>query len=358
MDTFVARQDADVIIVGAGPAGLGLAIALAEAGARAPLLLEARGIGASFRNWPRETRLLTPSFPAEEYGVQDLNSVFPGRSPASFCGVEHLSGPEYADWLNEQAEKEGLRVDYPVEVKAVAPTGDGFELHTTAGPARCRCLVWATGEFFFPKRPLFPGSQFAVHYAEIDSWVGRPGERFVVVGGAESGIDTACALVQDGKQVTVLDCEGAWVQEQGDPSTVLSPRTRERLRDARPSNRLQLIPDARVTRIEEYPDGFAIFDREGRFYGTDAPPVLCCGFEGGATQIRDLWDWRQGRPCLTEHDESTRTPGLFLVGPQVRQPGEIFCFIYKFRTRFPRVTEQIQRRLASNTAAEAKGRFA
>ena len=50
-------------------------------------------------------------------------------------------------------------------------------------------------------------------------------------------------------------------------------------------------------------------------------------------------------PLLTGHDESTRTPGLFLVGPQVRHPGEIFCFIYKFRTRFPSVAQQISARL-------------
>ena len=59
-----------------------------------------------------------------------------------------------------------------------------------------------------------------------------------------------------------------------------------------------------------------------------------------------MFEWRDdGFPLLTEHDESTVTNGLFLVGPQVRQGDVIFCFIYKFRQRFAVVANQIARRL-------------
>lgn len=68
-------------------------------------------------------------------------------------------------------------------------------------PLTCRCLVWATGEFFFPRRTDFPGADFALHYADVESWSGWPGDR-AVVGGAESGIDAACHLINEGKQVT------------------------------------------------------------------------------------------------------------------------------------------------------------
>ena len=47
---------------------------------------------------------------------------------------------------------------------------------------------------------------------------------------------------------------------------------------------------------------------------------------------KKLFDWEKEKsyPLLTEDDESTRTPGLFLVGPQVRHDNLIFCFIYKY----------------------------
>jgi hypothetical protein len=51
------------------------------------------------------------------------------------------------------------------------------------------------------------------------------------------------------------------------------------------------------------------------------------------------------RAMLTEDDESTETPGLFVVGPSIRHEGVIFCYIYKFRQRFAVVAAAIGERL-------------
>ena len=40
-----------------------------------------------------------------------------------------------------------------------------------------------------------------------------------------------------------------------------------------------------------------------------------------------------------------KTKGLFLVGPQVQHDNDIFCFVYKYRQRFPIVAETIVRRV-------------
>jgi hypothetical protein len=68
--------------------------------------------------------------------------------------------------------------------------------------------------------------------------------------------------------------------------------------------------------------------------------------------ISDLFDWadQKAYALLTDDDESTKTPGLFLVGPQVRHGDLIFCFIYKFRQRFGVVANAIGRRLGLDTA--------
>eukprot|EP01047_Picozoa_sp_COSAG01_P049240 COSAG01_NODE_4863_length_4674_cov_3.016175_3_plen_285_part_00 len=52
-----------------------------------------------------------------------------------------------------------------------------------------------------------------------------------------------------------------------------------------------------------------------------------------------------GDAKLTKCDESTICPGLFLCGPQVRQDGQIFCFVYKYRQRFAVAVNEISRRL-------------
>ena len=57
----------------------------------------------------------------------------------------------------------------------------------------------------------------------------------------------------------------------------------------------------------------------------------------------------EGAPLLNKLDESTTTPGLFLVGPAVRHGDLSFCFVYKFRQRFGIVANAICRGLGRDT---------
>ena len=78
---------------------------------------------------------------------------------------------------------------------------------------------------------------------------------------------------------------------------------------------------------------------------SSTPPILCTGFDSSLKQIAPLFDWSNGYATLTQEDESTLTPGLFVVGPSVRHGDLIFCFIYKFRQRFAVVSNAIAQRL-------------
>ena len=50
------------IIIGAGPSGIGSMLALQRAGVDNVLLLEGNTVGSSFKKWPKQMRLITPSF--------------------------------------------------------------------------------------------------------------------------------------------------------------------------------------------------------------------------------------------------------------------------------------------------------
>ena len=123
---------------------------------------------------------------------------------------------------------------------------------------------------------------------------------------------------------------------------------------------------------------------------TPQAPVLCAGFVGSVAEgpVRDLFAWgaadddvvleagaeaedlvieevaaedapdakgsagggcAEGAPLLDEYDQSTKTPGLFLVGPAVRHGKLSFCFVYKFRQRFSIVADAIARGLGKDT---------
>ena len=50
----------DVIVVGAGAAGVGMGVVLQDLGVTNFTLLERHEVGASFRRWPQEMRFISP----------------------------------------------------------------------------------------------------------------------------------------------------------------------------------------------------------------------------------------------------------------------------------------------------------
>jgi thioredoxin reductase len=339
------EQAWDVIIVGAGAAGIGCAIVLHDLGVQRFTLLERHAVGASFARWPAEMRFITPSFMSNHFGMLDLNAVALGTSPAHSLQREHPSGPEYAEYLQALAAHWELPVQSGMEVHGVEPRGEGFLVHTSEGAMRSRFVVWAAGEFQYPRLHPFAGAEHCLHNSQVRSWAELEGDEFIVIGGYESGIDAAVSLCALGKRVRVLDGAASWESDSVDPSLALSPYTVERLEVALATGRVQLIGDAWVTRVEHSAEGYTVCTEDEQ-WTTPTAPILATGFEGSLRLVRELFEWNEaGQARLTSDDESTITPGLFVVGPAVRHEQVIFCFIYKFRQRFAVVARCIAERM-------------
>jgi putative flavoprotein involved in K+ transport len=328
----------DVVIVGAGPAGLGVGAALGRLGIDATIV-DRHGIGASFRRWPEGTRLLTPSFTGNVFGAVDLNAITFDTSPALTLNEEHPTGDGYADYLETVAKLEDLEVRTGVDVTDVTRTPDADHLVVEVrgdDPLLARHVVWAAGEAAYPRRAGFPGAERCVPTIEVRRWDAHPGSEVVVIGGYESGVDAACHLVDRGRRVTVLDRGAPWDVVDDDPSLTLSPYTHGRLRLALATGQLTLIGDVEVEAVTERSPGFTVHGEDGSAWHSDGPPLLATGFSGTLDLVRDRFDWTDdGHVVVTEEaDESTRTPGLFLAGPSLTHRGVSFCFTYKFRLRF------------------------
>ncbi|MEM8844874.1 MAG: NAD(P)/FAD-dependent oxidoreductase [Pseudomonadota bacterium] len=358
----------DVVIVGAGAAGIGMAMALKNIPSLHYTILERERIGESFRGWPAQTKFITPSFNSNSFGLADLNAVDASSSPAKFSGSEHLSGSQYAEYLSFIADSAKLDVMCGVEVQDVYPGQlGGFRLFTEQGEINTRFLIWACGEYQFPDLEPFTGGKLCLHYAQVDDWSKLQSGHYSVIGGYESAIDAAFNLLKQGHSVRLLIRQPTWdTPEISDPSLVLSPYSRERLRLIEASDKLEIVSQADIVEVsKKTANGFRIHAADGRHWDTIEPPVLGTGFMsgGGARQIAHLWQWgNNGHVKLSEIDESTITPGLFLIGPQVRQNKLIYCFIYKFRQRFAAIASEISHRLmidsvTANDSENAWGPF-
>ena len=244
----------------------------------------------------------------------------------------------------------------------------------------------------------FPGEHLCMHNTFVKSWAKLPGDDYIIIGGYESGVDAAVNLSRAGKECKILASTPCWSVKTDDPSTELAPYTASRLREVLApgfSPKPQLYAPLRVVSVEKVKEGGddsgyrvtaewkALEDAPeipnlrkfvNRDVGEEAQgevgstivlhtpnsPILCTGFEGSvAASASHLFDFTvdidkkggclEGAPVLTPYDESTKIPGVFLVGPAVAHGSLSFCFVYKFRQRFAIVAREICQGLGIDT---------
>ncbi|MEL6646463.1 MAG: NAD(P)/FAD-dependent oxidoreductase [Pseudomonadota bacterium] len=348
---LVMPEHVNVAIVGAGPAGLGVARVLRDLAIPDVWVLERGSIGQTFLDWPKHTQFLTPSFPGNVFGMTDLNAISFDSSPGWALKREHPSGRDYARYLDQAALAFDLNVHCSIDVSGLEPDGDCLVLRTNKGDIRADYVIWAGGQFGAPSDGGLVGSEHAWHYSKVPSWKDLPGQEAYVIGGYESGIDAAVGLVKAGKHVTVFDIDAPWDDGDKDPSRALSPFTHQRLRYARQTGMITLEGREEIVALEKEEGGVRILGGNGRSWLSPHAPILATGFKSGTMPVVQWFDYGDhGLPILTQQDESTALPGLFLVGPEVSHNGHLFCFIYKFRQRFAVVARAIAGRMGVDTS--------
>jgi len=332
----------DAIIIGAGAAGIGAGIALAHSGVGNFVIIDRGAVGSSFASWPDETRFITPSFPSNSIGMLDLNSIAVGVSPAYNMRIEHPNGSEYAKHLQDLAEFFELPVRENAEVVQITNTEGVFRVETNDWTISSKNVIWAAGEFLYPRLGGFTGSELCRHTATLANYSDLEGEDFLVIGGYESGTDAAYHLSKRGKKVTMFDKDDPWGLDASDPSTSLSTFTYERMREASFEEKVTLFPESAVTSVELLDGVYELKSDDGQVFRSKTQPLLAGGFDGSHTLVSNLFEKREdGFPLLNERDESTKVPGIYLCGPSVRHDNHDFCFIFKFRQRFAVVAQSI-----------------
>ena len=105
---------------------------------------------------------------------------------------------------------------------------------------------------------------------------------------------------------------------------------------------MELYPETSIQSVTQLDDLYEVTTHDGQKFQSPVPPLMAGGFAGSHQLVADLFAKRDdGFPLLSEDDESTIVPGMFLCGPTVRHDNQVFCFIYKFRQRFAVVAKAI-----------------
>ena len=331
----------NTIVVGAGSAGVGVSIVLKKMGIDY-VILEKDEVGSSFRKWPKESRLISPSFTGNFFNMPDLNAISPETSPAFNLRTEHPTGLEYAHYLDVVSYHYKLKIHHDVDVLTVAKNESGFTLFTNEGNYEAKYLIWAAGEYQYPKRKSFEGSELCKHFSDIASFSNLEGEERIVIGGYESGFDTVINLIKAGKKATLIDSSNYLEMISSDSSYALSPFTRDRIDGI--FDHLKYYENTRAVSVEFDGGSYTVITSDGEVLESKHKPINCTGFDTSISLVRELFDHNEKYPLVSEVDESTKTENLFLVGPQVKHRNALFCFIYKYRQRFAIVAREIAKR--------------
>lgn len=339
---MTTNRNYKVIVIGAGAAGVGLGVLFEKMGLQDYMILEKNKVGSSFDQWPLYTRFISPSFAGNAFNAFDLNAISPDSSPAYSIRTEHPSGKQYAEYLRLAVEHFGIKVTEQTDVTKIERQNEHFLLHSKDNVFKAQHVVWAGGEFQYPGTPEIDGAEHCVHSSKIEE---VSGDDVMIIGGFESGMELAIHLLSQDKKVTIIDTKAPWESHHSDSSITLAPHTVDRFQPYLGSKRLTFVANTKVNKVTKDSKGYYAHSDGGEPIFTPNQPILATGFAPLPEVVSSYFDNEAGIPILTENDESTTTPGMFLIGPKVRHGNAIFCFIFKFRQRLPIVAETIAERL-------------
>jgi len=231
------RECLDLVIVGAGPAGIS-----ASLGALSNKLnfvtVEQETLGGTVAHYPRGKLVMTAP----------VQMPMVGKIKFTETTKEQL----LAFWL-EIEKKTGVSIQYKERVEEITVQGDGYLVTTTKCSYRTRTVLLAIGRRGTPRKLGVPGEDLPkVVYRLIDAGQYR-GQDVLVVGGGDSALEAAVSIAeQPDTRVTVSYRSGAFSRAK--------EKNREKVAQAESEGRLTVVFNSNVKLINK---DSVLIDRDG-----------------------------------------------------------------------------------------------
>ena len=247
------QVDLDVLIVGAGPAGISASLAAQQEGLRYVTIEQEDSLGGTTYHYPRNKLVMTAPMNLPIIGEVKVREVSKEQLMDIWQGVLDKVKPE---------------IRFSERMEEIVPEDDVFVVRTNRGSYRAANLLLAIGRRGTPRKLGAIGEeQSKVVYRLIEAEQYR-GQHVLVVGGGDSALEAALSVsAEPGTKVTL--------SYRGIAFNRVKPKNRSKIEEAISTNQIDMFWESSVKEI--YPEDVAIELGEERIVLPNHAVIVCTG---------------------------------------------------------------------------------
>lgn len=224
----IGSKELDLVIVGAGPAGIGASLA-AKAAKLKFVTLEQESLGGTVSHYPRGKIVMTAPVKLPVVGKMQFRET---------------TKEQLMEFWEEVVESTGLKISDNERVEGIEPDDAGFKIKTTQGNYQTRAVLLAIGRRGTPRTLGVPGeNKSKVVYRLIDPEQ-YLNQHVLVVGGGDSALEAAVSIADEaGTRVTLSYRSEAFSRAK--------EKNRVKVENARKKGKLNVLMSSNVKQITD-----------------------------------------------------------------------------------------------------------
>ena len=243
----------DVLIVGAGPAGLSASLGAVEHKLKCVTVEQEDSLGGTVYHYPRNKIVMTTPIFLPLVGQVKMGEISKESLLAFWLGV---------------VNKTGLKISFNERMEKISSHARGFTVTTSKATYETKNVLLTIGRRGTPRKLGVPGEeQPKVVYRLVDPEQYR-NQRVLVVGGGDSALEAALAIADEpGTSVTISYRSEAFGR--------VKQKNRERLQKAEAAGRVQVVLNSGVREISR--NGVTLVQEEDTMELNNDVVIVCAG---------------------------------------------------------------------------------
>ncbi len=301
-------EEAKIVVVGAGPAGIATAVEAKAAGIEPVVILEKSDKPCeTIHKYYHPGKRVDPVY--RKVKVE----------PIGICRFDTCTKEEFLELMDRYIKEYNLDIRYWHEVHKIEKENDCFVVHAGKDTViKAPIVVVAIGIFGRPNKPRYPIPKEVKDRVFLGTQAELPEnfKKVLVVGGGDSAAETACFLADKGAQVYLSYRRPKFFRINETNLAELEKRVKE--------GKITLMMNTDIEGLEPAPEGVQVNFKDGQKMVFDAI-FYCLGGSTPENFLRSIGVEMEGKCAKVDEYYETNVPGLFLAGDLVFEKGSIMA---------------------------------